>query len=130
MRYIRSVKKALVYILLPFLLLNSSVTEFGKLPALVSHYHEHHALGNTGFLEFLSMHYLGNDINDNDQEKDMRLPFKKVSAHSLISFNIPASRYFELPVKPLYGLKPYRPVPPDYLLPQRSLESLFRPPRA
>jgi len=130
MPYIRGVRKALVYILLPFLLLNSSVTEFMKLPALVSHYREHHALAHTGFFEFLSMHYLGNDINDNDQEKDMSLPFKKVSAHSLISFNLPGSRYTELMPRPLYGIKPYRPVPPDYLLPQRALESLFRPPQA
>lgn len=53
----------------------------------MSHFSEHRALNNEiGMFEFLSMHYLGNDLNDNDQDRDMQLPFKKVSSH--FSFQI------------------------------------------
>lgn len=66
---------------------NGSLGELFKLPELMTHFSEHRTLNhNIGIFEFLSMHYLGNDLNDNDQDRDMQLPFKKVSSH--FSFQI------------------------------------------
>jgi len=48
-----------------------------KLPALTSHFLEHKAnSSHLSFVEFLMMHYTGHDHNDQDQDKDMQLPFK------------------------------------------------------
>lgn len=66
---------------------NSSLGELFKLPELMIHFTEHRALNqNIDIFDFISMHYLGNDLNDNDQDRDMQLPFKKISSH--FSFQI------------------------------------------
>lgn len=39
------------------------------------------------------MHYLGQDINDNDEEEDMKLPFKKIDGHYIISLAIPTDKF-------------------------------------
>lgn len=55
----------------------TDIIQFMKLPALTSHFLEHKAnSSHLSFVEFLMMHYTGHDHNDQDQEKDMRLPFK------------------------------------------------------
>ncbi|WP_431241875.1 hypothetical protein ACQ9BO_18145 [Flavobacterium sp. P21] len=70
------------------LLINFNNCFFGqlsKVPVLVQHYMEHQERANgrgLAFADFIAMHYLGQDINDNDDERDMRLPFKKVDPHS------------------------------------------------
>lgn len=54
--------------------------ELFKLPQFLSHFTEHRALDKgISLFDFISMHYLGNDLNDDDQDKDMQLPFKKVT---------------------------------------------------
>lgn len=51
-----------------------------KLPVLLEHYIEHKASNqNISFSDFLYMHYAGNDFNDQDQDRDMQLPFKSHS---------------------------------------------------
>jgi hypothetical protein len=66
---------------------NGSLGELFKLPKLIAHFTEHRTLNqNIGIFDFLSMHYLGNDPNDKDHDRDMQLPFKKVSSH--FSFQI------------------------------------------
>ncbi|MFB9076322.1 hypothetical protein ACFFLS_19375 [Flavobacterium procerum] len=53
------------------------------MPVLVQHYMEHQERsGGLDFTDFIAMHYLGQDINDNDDDRDMQLPFKKVDPHS------------------------------------------------
>lgn len=62
------------------LLISISATDFiqfMKLPALTSHYLEHKTKsGDLSFVDFLMMHYASHDDNDQDQTKDMQLPFK------------------------------------------------------
>ncbi|UUC44056.1 hypothetical protein [Flavobacterium cerinum] len=53
-----------------------------KVPVLFQHFEEHQAHnGSLGFVDFLAMHYWGDDINDSDDDRDMQLPFKKVDHH-------------------------------------------------
>jgi hypothetical protein len=65
--------------LLLFLYLTSA-TEFNqllKLPVLIAHFNEHRELDQQLSLAgFLYMHYTDHDLNDNDQDRDMQLPFK------------------------------------------------------
>lgn len=108
---------------------NSSLGELFKLPELLSHFTEHRAINkDISIFEFISMHYMGNDLNDNDQDRDMQLPFKKIDGH--FSFQIasfPSSRFvpeskFEVIDTYLQVLfKNNRPKDP-------ALASLFRPP--
>ncbi|WP_315816201.1 hypothetical protein [Paraflavitalea speifideaquila] len=60
------------------LLNDTSLNQLLKLPALIGHYMEHHQLDNrVDFVQFLAMHYWGTDLNDNDDDRDMQLPYKK-----------------------------------------------------
>lgn len=107
----------------------TSLYQVFKLPSLVCHFTEHKSLDNKiGFTDFLAMHYWGEDLNDNDDEKDMQLPFKKIDLQQSGFLYIPATisytfRNVSWPFKADYG-------------PDRSqvhfnthLGSLFRPPR-
>ncbi len=40
------------------------------------------------------MHYLGHDIKDNDADKEMKLPFKKMNVHShLLLFQLSVKKH-------------------------------------
>ena len=101
-----------------------------KVPSLIRHFNEHKSLNSKiDFGDFLAMHYGGQDIDDNDDEKDMQLPFKKIeNIHSNFLF-ISRSETFsfvqdaQLAVRSKYG--PDKPQL-DY---STTLGSLFRPPR-
>lgn len=72
--------RSFVVILLILVAINSlSLQHIFKVPVLIVHYFEHQQRGpDITVIEYLSMHYGGQDINDNDHERDMQLPFKKV----------------------------------------------------
>jgi hypothetical protein len=121
----------MLHIMLWVMILDTtSLYQVFKVPSLISHFVEHKALNNQiSFIDFLSMHYWGEDLNDNDDEKDMQLPFKKFEIQHTSFVFIPFTNTFhfknpEWPVKVDYG--------PDK--PQghynAALGSLFRPPRA
>ena len=83
--------------LIPILLLlfvttsATDIIQFMKLPALTSHFFEHKAnSSHLSFVDFLMMHYTGHDHNDQDQEKDMQLPFKDMHhfSQSMYSWSI------------------------------------------
>jgi hypothetical protein len=77
--YLCKVRKTFVYILLPVFLFNSSLGEVFKLDKFVLHFSEHLAANtNITVFDFVYMHYLGDDQNTSDQDKDMELPFKKM----------------------------------------------------
>ena len=72
--------KHLLLYFLAFIVLatNTSVGELFKVPVLLNHFLEHRQRDhNIGLSQFMSMHYWGNDIKDNDTDRDMKLPFKK-----------------------------------------------------
>jgi hypothetical protein len=56
---------------------STALTEIFKINILVQHFHEHQKNDeNIGFTRFLIMHYLTDDLNDKDNDRDMQLPFK------------------------------------------------------
>jgi hypothetical protein len=79
-------------------------------------------------LEFLSMHYWGQDINDNDQDRDMQLPFKNVDQNAATQVVL-MPQYIITISRPLVINNTDQPVvsDPDHTDP--ALTSLFRPPR-
>ena len=51
--------------------------ELFKINALVQHFYETQKNDNTvTFLHFLTMHYITDDLNDKDNDRDNQLPFK------------------------------------------------------
>jgi hypothetical protein len=128
--YICPVKKGCFYILFFIVLMNdTSLNQLLKLPVLVAHYMEHHQQDQrVGFAQFVYMHYIGSDHNDNDNDRDMQLPYKKVDLqsldHPLIAAIKPA-----LEQRPAFSIIVVQPVFDNDDLPQPALSSLFRPPR-
>ncbi|WAC14013.1 hypothetical protein [Dyadobacter pollutisoli] len=107
----------------------TSLYQVFKVPSLISHFVEHKALNHDiSFMDFLSMHYWGDDLNDNDDDKDMQLPFKKFEIQHTSFLFTPFSTSFTFkntlwPVKADYG--PHKP----QLHYHAALRSLFRPPQ-
>ncbi|SFU64064.1 hypothetical protein SAMN05216480_1118 [Pustulibacterium marinum] len=63
--------------------------QFVKVPTLVKHFVEHQQRDTSiTFYDFLALHYWGHDLNDNDQDRDMQLPFKKID-HSTYQLVLP-----------------------------------------
>ena len=76
------------------------------------------------------MHYWGGTVlNDNDQDKDMQLPFKKVELSSFIQIAIPTPN-IAVEKQQFYTLKISYPLSQNADLSNPALSSLFRPPRA
>ncbi|MEE1944469.1 hypothetical protein VRU48_05075 [Pedobacter sp. KR3-3] len=99
-----------------------------KTPALFHHFHYHcQQSPDISFIDFLSMHYWGND-NDSDDEEDMKLPFKKMTNPVVLSFCIPAKPVL-ITAGFLFKYTQDYPLPNDSLIPDNINSSLFRPPR-
>lgn len=63
-----------------YLLAFTPFREVLKLPVLIEHYTEHRTADpNLSFFAFFSMHYLHGSPKDADYERDMQLPFKKIT---------------------------------------------------
>jgi len=91
------VNKVVIFLLFPIIAFNTSVREVLKMPQLISHFIQHHELNSQiGFIDFLEMHYFGEDLNDDDDEEDMKLPFKKIDGHHVISVGVPAEKFILL----------------------------------
>lgn len=59
---------------------NLSLDELAKLPFLMKHFVSHQHLDpSLTFMRFMEMHYFGQDLKDNDQQQDVKLPFKKIT---------------------------------------------------
>ncbi len=123
-------RKALLYFMLVLVTLDTtSLCQFFKLPSLVRHFTEHKSLNSDiDFMDFLAMHYWGEDLDDDDDEKDMQLPFKKIDLQQSVFLYV--APYISYAFQKLS-----RPEKPDYC-PGRTqvayntlLDSLFRPPR-
>lgn len=121
--------RGLAIILLAIVTINGLPLEhFLKIPVLVVHYFEHQQRGTAiSVIEYLSMHYWGQDINDNDQERDMELPFKKVDiSQSITGLFFHQSSQFnfnDFPSKQQYTVTNSE----DHS--SQHLGSLFKPPR-
>lgn len=73
------VKRIYSYCIIIIVLLGATpLQQLLKVPALVEHYKEHCARNaNITVLDFVFMHYIGDDGVRDDDNRDMQLPFKK-----------------------------------------------------
>jgi hypothetical protein len=69
-----------------YLLSTTQICELFKISILVEHYFEHRVENvNLTFIDFLEVHYNGQNTKDADYEKDMKLPFKTCDNMSLFN---------------------------------------------
>ncbi|WP_428229453.1 hypothetical protein [Flavobacterium sp.] len=100
------------------------------MPILLEHYKEHQQRQAVSFIDFLEMHYWGEDQNDNDTDRDMQLPFKHISSASFQLVFVPADKpLFSIPLNIAFSesvIIPYK----ANLHSNPALFSVFRPPVA
>ena len=79
-----------------YLLGNTELGQLANLPKLIIHYQEHHQLNkNIGFIDFVVMHYWGDDGISTDDNQDGQLPFKQLhKPFSSVTFLVPACASF------------------------------------
>lgn len=123
-------KKVLLYPLLSILLINNiSFNQFFKIPVLISHYLEHKQRNKSiDFIDFLSMHYWGKDMNDNDQDRDMQLPFKKTPEQTCFQIAIPFQKITH-EKQVFVVIHTIQLMHPDEHITNQALHSVFRPPK-
>jgi hypothetical protein len=124
------VKKRAAYIFLAIYLIGATeLHQLLKMPLLLEHYKEHKLdNGNLSLISFIYQHYVGDDGNSNDDQKDQNLPFK--SAHFQMQNTVVFSVFkYELPKIMVPKKKAGWPVMQSYSLSTISLDALFRPPK-
>ena len=124
-------KKRAAYIFLAIYLLGATeLHQLLKMPLLLEHYKEHKLdNGNLSLISFIYQHYVGDDGNASDDQKDQNLPFK--SAHFQMQNTVVFSVFkYELPKIFVSNNRSVWPVMQSNSLSTIALGSLFRPPRA
>jgi hypothetical protein len=124
------VNKKAAYIFLAIYLLGATeLSQLLKIPLLIEHYTEHKLdNGNLSLLSFMYMHYVGDDGDTTDEQKDQNLPFK--SAHFQMQNTVVFSVLkYELPKIFVNTNRSVWPVMQSNSLSTIALGSLFRPPR-
>ncbi|MDN3673480.1 hypothetical protein QWY99_10485 [Flavobacterium branchiarum] len=122
-------KKSIIYIFIFLITSNIGVfQQFYKLPVLFQHFNEHIEIKKVSFIDFLEMHYWGEDQDDDDGDRDMQLPFKNISGYSLQLVFIPTDKHaiyipFNTSLTQTKGI-PYT----CNLYANPALFSVFRPP--
>ena len=122
-------KKAAYIFLAIYLLGATELSQLLKIPLLIEHYTEHKLdNGNLSLLSFMYMHYVGDDGDSTDEQKDQNLPFK--SAHFQMQNTVVFSVFkYELPKIFVSNNRSVWPVMQSNSLSTIALGSLFRPPR-
>ena len=124
-------KKRAAYIFLAIYLLGATeLNQLLKMPLLIEHYMEHKLdNGSLSLLSFMYMHYVGDDGDATDEQKDQNLPFK--SAHFQMQNTVVFSVFkYEIPKIFVNNIRSVWPVMQSNYLSNIALGSLFRPPRA
>lgn len=124
-------KKRAAYIFLAIYLLGATeLNQLLKMPLLIEHYMEHKLdNGNLSLLSFMYMHYVGDDGDATDEQKDQNLPFK--SAHFQMQNTVVFFVFkYEIPKIFVSNNRSVWPVMQSNSLSTIALGSLFRPPRA
>ncbi|MBS0027516.1 hypothetical protein ACTJJ0_19920 [Chitinophaga sp. 22321] len=124
-------KRAAYILLLIFILHHTAFDQLLKIPALVLHYQEHHQRNSQlSVMDFLCMHYWGQDDDDGDHDRDMQLPYKTVDLHALQLSFIPLAKAIAVKQQTFREIRIDYPALKDNYLPEPALTSLFRPPKA
>jgi hypothetical protein len=124
------VKKRAAYIFLAIYLLGATeLNQLLKMPLLIEHYMEHKLdNGSLSLLSFIYMHYVGDDGDATDEQKDQNLPFK--SAHFQLQNTVVFLVFkYELPKIFANIHRSVWPVTQSNSLSTIARGSLFRPPR-
>jgi hypothetical protein len=109
---------------------STSIEQLLKLPVLFEHFAEHQQRDpRVNLAAFLSMHYWGHDLDDNDNDRDMQLPFKKVNINTQ---QVLYARFTKVPqiIAAEQTVPAVLSVYKDQYHPTPSLTSPFRPPCA
>ena len=121
-------RKFSLYFFLLLFLNNITYNQLLKVPVLVQHFQEHHQRDRAlGLFDFLSMHYWGTDIDDDDAERDNQLPFKQLDGNSIHAIFYSPSKPFSL-ISAVYFKTDFQPIK-DHFIPDPALNALFRPPK-
>jgi hypothetical protein len=92
---------------------------------------EHKELNDDiGIMDFLCMHYSGNNLNNNHDDRDWQLPYKTIDFNSLAHSYAPLAKAGYIKQVHYQSITIHYPVFEDQYLPQPALSSLFRPPKA
>ncbi|WP_316804205.1 hypothetical protein [Pedobacter nototheniae] len=107
---------------------NTTLGEFFKLPVLAGHFIEHRQRDpKITFIVFLSIHYWGKDLNDHDGDRDMKLPFKKISqSHHYVLFQ-KTNKTWQAQNKPKIISRNHD--IQDHFFQNNYLDQLYRPPQ-
>lgn len=106
-----------------------ALNELVKIPILFSHFLEHKDRDpSIDFISFLSIHYWGEDIDDDDTDRDNQLPFKKINSDQLQQPFIASIRAFDIKRTNGFVSKSYT-FFCDRYIPDPNQSSLYRPPR-
>ena len=121
---------AILFLLL-YLYAGTESKQLIKVLFLVDHYTEHKATTkNISFFEFLYMHYAGDDHNNNDNDRDMQLPFKSFDNSAFLSsVDLPpctGNPHFRVDmITELYSSDPV-----NAALPSSLPDSIWQPPKS
>jgi len=109
---------------------STALYQLGKLPKLYQHFIEHQTLNSSvSFTEYLSMHYWGDDMTNDDDKEDMQLPFKEYDILTPAFLFVSMGKGYAIknqgwPIKADFGVDRtmvhYNP----------ALANLFRPPKS
>jgi hypothetical protein len=130
--FLPSMKSLSAYIF--FILYLFSTTEAYqvlKFPVILEHFHEHQKENKSiTFLEFLDIHYMHGSPMDDDYERDMQLPFKRMNHHvTMTQAHVKDLTSPEISVTPPIEETDFI-IVDDHTIHSRYLSSIFQPPRA
>lgn len=114
-----------------FILTVTECNQLLKLPVLLEHYIEHKTSNqDISFSDFLYMHYAGNDFNDQDQDRDMQLPFKSHSQFTSLDVQSLPLQPETISLKPVTRLSKSSTVYKRLNFQSSYLSSIWQPPKS
>jgi hypothetical protein len=126
-------KKLVVIALLALYMVSTTeLCELLKLPFLIEHFVEHREQNNRlTVMQFLAMHYTGEDEKDADYDKDMKLPFKSHDNCCIAAaFSVSESFSSGLVVqRPEYSIVPTFKLYNETFKPHTYLSNIWQPPK-
>lgn len=120
-----------IFLLATYLFSATELHQVLKLPVIFQHFAEHKKQNKQlTLLEFLDIHYMHGSPMDADHDRDMKLPFKTISAFNLalgpvITPDQPGLTIFS----PAFIITNTFENTNDDLLPSEQLSSIYHPPR-
>ncbi len=122
-------KKLAILLISLHLFGNTEAGQVFKLPQLFTHYTEHKQLDHSlGFIEFLLMHYGGDDGTDTDNDQDQQLPCHNIHHNTVCIAYSPMTKAMPINDIYLWETRSYR----SHLsgpIPDIPLPAVLQPPR-